>query len=101
MNTFPFVGGKWFITRNHFNNEIPFWKNFTENKLVVQVIHRTLGSVFALLAFKSIIDVRKMQNLSPIARKSFYFLIAAITCQILLGIGSVWYPQPIWNANMH
>lgn len=57
--------------------------------------------MFALLAFKSIIDVRKMQNLSPIARKSFYFLLAAITGQILLGIGTVWYPIPIWNANMH
>ncbi len=101
VNTFPMVGDKYFINRNHFNNEIPFWKNFTENKLVVQVVHRTLGSLFALLAFKSIMDVRKLQHLSPIARKSFYFLLAAITTQIILGISSVWYPLPIWNANMH
>ena len=35
VNTFPKVGDKWFFTRNHFNNEIPFWKNFTENKVTV------------------------------------------------------------------
>lgn len=34
-NTFPFVGDKWFLTRNHFQSDIPVWKNFTENKLVV------------------------------------------------------------------
>ena len=60
VNTFPKVGDKWFFTRNHFNNEIPFWKNFTENKLIVQVTHRTLGCLFALLAFKSILDVKKL-----------------------------------------
>lgn len=34
-NTFPFVGEHYFLTRNHFQSDIPWWKNFTENKLVV------------------------------------------------------------------
>lgn len=79
VNTFPKVGDKWFINKNHFNYDIPMWKNFTENKLVVQVVHRSLGVLFALLAYKSHLEVSKLQNLSPIARKSFYFLLAAIT----------------------
>jgi heme A synthase len=33
-NTFPWVGEHYFYTRNHFMKDIPFWKNFTENKLV-------------------------------------------------------------------
>ena len=60
VNTFPKVGDKWFINKNHFNFDIPWWKNFTENKLVVQVTHRTLAVLFALLAFKSIINVRQL-----------------------------------------
>ena len=35
VNTFPKVGPHWFLTRNHFQTDIPFWQNFTENKLVV------------------------------------------------------------------
>lgn len=49
-NTFPFVGPHWFLKSNHLNKEIPFWKNFTENKLVVQVTHRTLASLFVILS---------------------------------------------------
>jgi heme A synthase len=79
VNTFPKVGDDWFISKKHFNFDIPFWKNFTENKLVVQVVHRSLGLLFALLAYKSYLDVSKLQHLSPVARRSFYALLLAIT----------------------
>jgi heme A synthase len=92
VNTFPLIGSDWFISKKHFNFDIPFWKNFTENKLVVQVTHRTLAILFLLLAYKSHLEVSKLANLSPIARRSFYLLLAAITCQAMLGISSVWYP---------
>lgn len=35
VNTYPKVGTHWFLTKNHFQSDIPMWKNFTENKLVV------------------------------------------------------------------
>lgn len=101
VHTFPKVGDKWFINKNHLNWDIPFWKNFTENKLVVQVTHRTLAVLFGLLAFRSIVDFKKLQNLSPIARKSFYLLLGAITMQILIGMHAVWFPEPISLANTH
>jgi len=34
-NTYPMVGEHIFIKGKHFNKDIPLWKNFTENKLVV------------------------------------------------------------------
>lgn len=52
VNNFPFVGDSWFISSKHLIKEAPIWQNMTENKIVVQVVHRTLGSIFALLAFK-------------------------------------------------
>lgn len=78
MNTFPLVGDHWFLTRNHLNGDIPLWKNFTENKLVVQVTHRTLALLFGLLAFKATLDVNKLQNLTPAARRSYHLFLAAI-----------------------
>mmetsp|Transcript_24692 Transcript_24692/g.21925 ORF Transcript_24692/g.21925 Transcript_24692/m.21925 type:complete len:313 (+) Transcript_24692:20-958(+) len=42
-NTFPKVGDNWFIKKKHFNFDTELWRNFTENKLVIQVIHRTLA----------------------------------------------------------
>jgi len=80
VNTFPKIGDNWFISSKHFNWDIPMWKNFTENKLVVQVTHRTLAVLFLILAYKSHLDVKKLANLSPLARRSFYLLLAAITC---------------------
>lgn len=35
VNTFPKVGPHWFYNSNHLNWDIPLWKNFTENKLIV------------------------------------------------------------------
>jgi heme A synthase len=92
VNTFPKVGEYWFYNRSHFNNDIPLWKNFTENKLVVQVTHRTLAVLFGLLAAKSILNVNKLSNLSPNARRSFFLLLASILMQMTIGILSVWYP---------
>lgn len=101
VNTFPKVGDHWFINRNHFNWDIPFWKNFTENKLVVQVTHRTLACLFGLLTVKSIIEVNKLKHLSPAARRSFYLFLAAIAIQVTIGISTVWNPEPVRIANSH
>lgn len=101
VNTFPKVGDHWWLTRNHLNGDIPLWKNLTENKIVVQVVHRTLAILFALLALKSFIDVQKLKNLTPMCRRSFYFFLAAICMQICIGISAVWYPGPISISNIH
>lgn len=78
VNTFPKIGPHWFITKNHFNWDIPFWKNFTENKLIVQVVHRTLAVLFLLLTIKGGVAISKMKHLSPIARRSYLFFLASI-----------------------
>lgn len=35
INTFPKVGDDWIIKKKHFNSDVGFFKNMTENKLVV------------------------------------------------------------------
>lgn len=49
-NTYPFVGSNWFVGKHHLHTDIPLWQNFTENKLIAQVNHRTIASVMTVLA---------------------------------------------------
>lgn len=49
-NTYPKVGENYFISKKHLHADIPLWQNFTENKLVAQVNHRTLATLMTLLA---------------------------------------------------
>lgn len=63
-NTFPKVGPNWFITKDHFNNEIPLWQNFTENKLIAQVNHRTIASLMTLFATWKFIQLFGMPGLA-------------------------------------
>ena len=49
-NTYPMVGDNYFVSKKHLNAEIPLWQNFTENKLVAQVNHRTIATLMTLLA---------------------------------------------------
>lgn len=60
VNNYPFVGDSWFLNSKHFIKEAPLWQNMTENKIVVQVVHRTLGTLFALLAFKGVFQIYKL-----------------------------------------
>ena len=53
-NTFPKIGEDWFLKKKHFNKDLGFFKNITENKLVVQVLHRTLAcSMVALFTYQT------------------------------------------------
>lgn len=84
-NTFPKVGNDWFIKPKHFISDIPLWKNFTENKLVVQVIHRTLAcGVVGLFAYQ-IAKLMRL-NLTSRARFSLLLLSAVLATQVYIGI---------------
>jgi cytochrome c oxidase assembly protein subunit 15 len=47
-NTYPMIGENYFLSKKHFVNGIPLWQNFTENKLVAQVNHRTLATILTM-----------------------------------------------------
>lgn len=61
INTFPHVGEHWILKKEHFQSDIPFWKNFTENKLVVQYTHRTLASLLAVISILGLVKVRRLR----------------------------------------
>jgi heme a synthase len=99
-NTFPKVGPDWFIKSKHFNYDIPFWKNFTENKLVIQVIHRTLACGVATYFIYQITSMMKL-NLIPRARYSILLLSLVLAAQVYIGIKVVHKSVPVELGSLH
>ena len=91
-NTFPKVGENWFYGSKHFFNadDVPFWKNFTENKLICQVNHRTLATIMTLLATYSLGSLFKLRFLTPASRVSIWFLLLALWAQLTIGVNVIW-----------
>ena len=58
------VGPHYFINSNHFVKDIPWWQNFTENKLVAQVNHRTLATILTMLVSWKTISFLMMSGLT-------------------------------------
>jgi len=100
-NTFPWVGTHWFYSKKHFLADIPLWKNFTENKLVCQVNHRTLGSCLAMLFTYQAWSLLHLRFLSRSARLSIVFVALALWMQISIGVASIWNNMPINYASTH
>ena len=89
-NTFPFVGSHYFYTRNHFISDIPLWKNFTENKLVTQVNHRTLASIMTLLYTYQCYRFYRLPGLTRAAKLAPGLLLAVLWSQVGLGVSTIW-----------
>jgi len=102
-NTFPWVGEHWFYTKNHFfvSDEIPFWRNFTENKLICQVNHRTLATLMTLWTTFVGIGMIKLINISFSSKTSIILLILSLWTQMSIGISAIWNSVPIHIASAH
>ena len=102
-NTFPWVGEHWFYNRNHFlsRDEVPLWKNFTENKLICQVNHRTLASIMTIWATVVGLNCLRLTKLSGATRLSIVFLLSALWGQLFLGMNVIWNNVPIHLASLH
>ena len=100
-NTFPKVGPYWFYSQKHFISDIPLWQNFTENKLICQVNHRTaallMTSVISLVTLK----LCRLAHLTPAAKISLIMLTVACWAQVTIGANVIWNSVPIELASMH
>jgi cytochrome c oxidase assembly protein subunit 15 len=103
-HTYPNVGDNWFFYgRKHLFNseEHSFWRNFTENKLVCQVNHRTLGLVMALASTILLYSPLRMTILNLPARYAIMSLIALLWGQYALGVTTILNSVPIPLASAH
>ena len=95
------VGPHYFLTRNHFMEGIPLWQNFTENKLVAQVNHRTLASLMTLLVTYKTLSFLGMSGLTTQARFASALLLAAVWMQLFIGVNTIWRGTPVQWASNH
>ena len=100
-NTFPMVGPHYFINRNHLLADIPLWQNFTENKLVAQVNHRTLASILTLLVTYKAVGFLRMPHLAYSAKFASALLLAAVWGQVGIGVSTIWQGAPIQMCSAH
>ena len=97
-NTFPTMSGQWFPSG--FAILQPFMRNFIDNNVAVQFIHRTLGwlMIFGSVAFwyaAQSCSLNRFQNMSAIA------LLVSVTLQFLLGVFTLIYIVPLGLAIAH
>jgi heme a synthase len=82
-NTFPLMGGR--LVPEHLFFLDAAWRNFLENPIAVQWVHRVLGTVLGLAAIGFFVQVQR----AGVDRVSRYFnvaLLSLILLQYLLGV---------------
>ncbi len=99
-NTWPLIDGAlvpsterlWFLT--------PAWRNFFENDLMVQFLHRTLAYILWVFAIVHVIDVARNARSGP-ALASASWLAVTMTFQAVIGIMTLLHQVPISLALLH
>ena len=100
-NTYPMVGPHYFLTKNHFMTGIPLWQNFTENKLVAQVNHRTLATLMTIAVSYKSLQFLGMSGLTWQARLASACLLGAVWMQLAIGVKTIWMGAPVEWASSH
>jgi cytochrome c oxidase assembly protein subunit 15 len=97
-NTWPLIDGGLVPRASQLFFREPWWRNFFENPLTVQFIHRTVAYVLWIAVVAHAIDVaHTAKGVLP----SALALTAAITLQAALGIVTLLYQAPIGLALLH
>ncbi|MCX6291128.1 MAG: COX15/CtaA family protein [Bacteroidetes bacterium] len=97
-NTFPTMNGEW-IPSGIFGMEV-FWKNFFENPVTVQFIHRVTALVIVAFTVWLWFSASK-NNMNRSQANAFYFLAVAVGVQFLLGVFTLLLKVPVMMASLH
>lgn len=84
--TWPDMNG--IMVPDQINNLSPWWKNLVENKITIQLIHRSLAYLLTILVFIWTIKARKF-NGNDLFNKTKWMPLFFILIQVVLGILTV------------
>ncbi len=97
-NTFPDMHGS-FIPMGLLHLQ-PEWKNFFENPVLVQFVHRTLGwTVLALTVLMAFLGIRN--RVQGTQRLMHYSLLVAVIMQFVLGVATLLMRVSVDVASLH
>jgi cytochrome c oxidase assembly protein subunit 15 len=84
--TWPQLNGQWIP--GSMNNLSPVWKNFIDNKITVQFIHRGIAYLLLIVVFLWSFRTLKIKG-SPLFNKTKFIPAILIILQVILGITTV------------
>lgn len=84
--TWPRINGQW--VPGSINNLSPGWKNFMDNKIMVQFIHRGFAYILLIVVFIGGYKAFKL-NGTILFRKTRFIPVLLILMQVILGIATV------------
>jgi heme a synthase len=84
--TWPTINGQWLP--DVMNRLSPKWKNFFDNKITIQFIHRTLAYFLFILVIFWIAKARKTSN-SRLFNRTKLLPVVLVSLQVILGISTV------------
>lgn len=84
--TWPSINGQWIP--DALNNLSPGWKNFVDNKITIQFIHRGFAYILLILVFAWGYQAFKL-NGTALFRKTRLIPVLLILTQVILGIATV------------
>jgi cytochrome c oxidase assembly protein subunit 15 len=99
-NTWPLIDGALVPDSGRLFFEQPWWRNFFENALMVQFVHRTMGYVLWLFAVAHAVDVAWTRRGGP-ALTGALALAALVTIQMAIGILTLIHQTPPALALLH
>jgi heme a synthase len=99
-NTWPLIDGALVPDAARLLFEQPWWRNFFENALTVQLMHRMAAYALWVFAVLHVVDVARSVRGGPMLTRSLAF-VAAVTIQAALGVLTLIHQVPIALALAH
>ena len=98
-NTWPLIDGSFIPSASSLTHESPLWRNFFENMLTVQFMHRMTAYALWLMALLHAVDVTRVER--GAGAMHALALAGLVTLQALLGILTLLNQVPIALALLH
>ncbi|MEP6927874.1 MAG: COX15/CtaA family protein [Ginsengibacter sp.] len=84
--TWPMINGQWIP--DSINNLSPRWKNLINNKITVQLIHRSIAYILLIIVFIWWFMAKKINGIS-LFTKTRFAPVVLIILQVILGIATI------------
>lgn len=94
MNTFPTMNGEW--VPSGWLAMTPLWRNFFENAVTVQFVHRCLALAVTVLLAYSVLQARKQ-----LFKTGYGWVLIALIVQVGLGISALLMKVPVTLGALH
>jgi len=98
-NTWPLIDGAFIPDAARLFFDTPPWRNFFENRLMVQFDHRMTAYLLWLIAMLHAFDAARAREAA--LRISAFVLAAAVTMQAVIGIVTLLQQAPLGLALLH